>query len=424
MERAISVIGLLVFIGIGYAVSSSRKNIHWRTIAGGVALQLLFALFILKTDIGMGIFNGARAFFNAILAYAGHGAGFIFGSLADIPLMGKVFGQFKGWIFAIQVPAVIILTASLSAVLYHLKILQIFVWLFAKLMHFMMRISGAESLSCAANIFAGQTEAPLIVRPYLNNMTRSEIMTMMTGGFATIAGGVFAAFVGFGVDAGHLLTASVISAPAAVVMAKLMIPEMDVPETEGKVSFAKDFGNHANIFDAACTGAKEGLHLSLNVLGMLVAFIALIALFNGGLAYVSMGIEYVLGLFSVSMDVNLTLESIFATIFWPISWLMGIPAAECGIVGNLLGKKMVINEFVAYMEFSSVKEMLSERSQIIVTYALCGFANFSSIAIQIGGIGTLVPKRKHELAKLGFRAMIAGTIACLMTANIAALLIS
>lgn len=406
MDRLISVFGLLIFVLAGYLLSNKQKAIHWRTIGAGILLQLFFGWFILHTGVGLTIFQGATDFFSAILQYARHGGGFVFGPLMDIPLLGKVFGAKYGFVFAFQVTAVIILTASLSAVLYHLKILQVIVWLFAKMMHVTMRISGAESLSCAANIFAGQTEAPLVVRPYLNNMTQSELMTLMTGGFATIAGGVMAAYVGLGVSAGHLLAASVMSAPAAVVFAKLMFPETGVPETEGKVSFSSDAYHHCNVIDAACHGAREGLFLALNVMGMLIAFISLIALLNG-----------LLGMIGTS------LETIFSYVFFPVAWLMGVPVAECGTMGVLLGKKMVINEFVAYLDFVTLKESLSERSQIIATYALCGFANFSSIAIQIGGIGSLVPKRKTELAKIGLKAMIAGTFACLMTANVAAVLL-
>jgi CNT family concentrative nucleoside transporter len=386
-------------------LSQKFKAIRWKTVLSGVMMQFVLGLFILKTKVGMAIFDGAQEAFSGILKYAGTGAGFVFGPLADIPLLSKVFGPQYGFVFVFQVSAVIILTASLSAVLYHLRILQLFVWGFAKMMHSIMKVSGAESLACAANIFAGQTEAPLLIRPYLSKMTESELMTLMTGGFATIAGGVMAAYVGMGVSAGHLLSASVMSAPAAVVMAKLLVPETGTPVTAGRVAFSKDGISYVNLVDAAAQGAKEGLYLSLNVMGMLIAFIALIAFVNG-----------LLGTLGAS------LEDILSFVFWPVSWLMGVPVAECGTVAVLLGKRMVLNEFVAYLDFVNVKHTLSERSQVIAIYALCGFANFSSIAIQIGGIGTLVPEKRTELAKLGLRAMIGGTLACFMTACVASIL--
>lgn len=406
MERWISVLGILVFVVIAYVVSSNKKAIHWRTIVMGIVLQYAFALFILKTDMGLSIFSGATTFFQSILDFAHSGASFVFGPLVDVPLVGGIFGAKYGFVFAFQVSAVIILMASLSAVLYYLHVLQVIVWIFAKVMHVTMKISGAESLSAAANIFVGQTEAPLLVRPYLHKMTTSELMCVMTGGFATVAGGVMAAYVGMGVSAGHLLAASVMSAPATIVFAKLIIPETKVPETRDRVSI-KGMGNYTNVIDAACTGAREGLFLSLNVMGMLIAFIALVALVNSMLRYAG----------------GVSLETILGYAFWPVSWLMGVPAAECTTVGMLLGKRMVLNEFIAYIDFTAIKDTMSERAQIITTYAMCGFANFSSIAIQIGGIGSLEPERKADLAKLGMKAMLAGTAASLLTANIAATLI-
>lgn len=406
MERWISLLGVLVFVAVAYIVSSNKKAVHWRTIVMGIVLQYAFALFILKTDVGLSVFSGATVFFQGILDFAHEGSSFVFGPLVDVPLIGGIFGAKYGFVFAFQVSAVIILMASLSAVLYYLHILQVIVWIFAKIMHVTMRISGAEALSTAANIFVGQTEAPLLIRPYLHKMTTSELMCIMTGGFATIAGGVMAAYVGMGVSAGHLLAASVMSAPATIVFAKLIIPETKVPETRDHVSI-KGMGNYTNVIDAACTGAREGLFLSLNVMGMLIAFIALVALVNSLLQYVG----------------GVSLETILGYAFWPVSWLIGVPTAECTTVGMLLGKRMVLNEFIAYIDFTAIKDTMSERAQIITTYAMCGFANFSSIAIQIGGIGSLEPDRKADLAKLGMKAMLAGTAASLLTANIAATII-
>lgn len=298
------------------------------------------------------------------------------------------------------------------SVLYHFGVMQIVISLTAKVMVKLMGTSGAESLSAAANIFAGQTEAPLVVKPFIGKMTNSELMALMSGGMATVAGGVLAAYVGMGIDAGHLLAASVMSAPAALVCAKLLVPETEVPETKGVIDI-KLPSAHVNVIDAASSGASEGLKLALNVGAMLLSFIALIALFNGMLGYVG-------GLLSFP---NLSLEFIMSYAFAPVAFLLGVPSQDILSVGSLLGKKLVINEFVAYMDLQTMLGSMSERAVTISTYALCGFANFSSIAIQVGGIGTIEPSRRKDLAKLGFRSLIGGTLACFMTAAIAGLLI-
>lgn len=405
MERLISVFGLLTMIAIAFSLSSSRKDIKWKTIIMGIVLQVLFGLFILKTPYGKDIFDAAKEWFNAILGYTAEGSKFIFGNLSNP-------GKF-GFIFAFMVLPTIIFMSSLMSVLYHVGIMQKIVQFTAKIMMKFMGTSGAESLSAAANIFVGQTEAPLVIKPFVNTMTKSELMSLMTGGMATVAGGVLAAYVGMGIDAGHLLAASVMSAPAALVCAKLMVPETEQSVTEGKINIDLP-KTSANIIDAAAEGAGQGLHLALNVGAMLLAFIALIAMLNGIIMWFG-------GLIGFP---QLSFELIIGYLFSPFAFLMGVPWSECFDVGVLLGKKTVVNEFVAYLDLQeAIKGGLSERSRTIATYALCGFANFSSIAIQIGGIGGLAPDRRQDLAKLGMKSLIAGTLACFMTACIAGIFI-
>lgn len=404
MEKLISFVGLLVMVLIAYLLSSSRKDIKWKTVLVGIALQLFFGLVILKTDFGRLAFEGAKNFFNGILSYTNEGSEFIFGSLVSYEKVGFVF-------FTMVLPTIIFFSALMS-VLYHLGVMQILVKMFARVMMRFMGTSGSESLAAAANIFAGQTEAPLVIKPYVEKMTKSELMALMSGGMATVAGGVLAAYVGLGIDAGHLLAASVMSAPAALVCAKLMVPETEKSQTAGlnEVLFEK---HSANVIDAAASGAGEGLKLAANVGAMLLAFIALIAMFNGFLSMVGSWFNYP----------ELSFELITGYAFAPIAWILGVPWEECIVVGSLLAKKLVVNEFVAYLDLQTQLETLSPRAITISTYALCGFANFSSIAIQLGGIGTIAPKRRADLAKLGIRSLIAGTLACLMTAAIAGMFV-
>lgn len=398
--------GLLVMIGVAYGLSSSRKDIKWKTIVSGLILQIVLGLIILKTPFGVAVFDGAREAFNGILNYTNEGSKFVFGSLVDVPK--------SGFIFAFLVLPTIIFMSSLMSVLYHLGVMQKIVEITAKIMMKVMGTSGAESLSAAANIFVGQTEAPLVVKPFVEKMTKSELMALMTGGMATVAGGVLAAYVGMGVDAGHLLAASVMSAPAALICAKLLVPETEESQTQGvvKVNLPK---TNANFIDAAASGAAEGLTLALNVGAMLLAFIALIAMLNGMLGWFGslIGLE------------QLSFEFLIGYVFAPFAFLMGVPWDDCLQVGVMLGKKTVVNEFVAYMDLQVAIESgaISQRAITITTYALCGFANFSSIAIQLGGIGGLAPNRRHDLARLGIKSLIGGTLACFMTACIAGLLI-
>lgn len=404
MERFISVIGLLSMVLIAIIISEDRKKINWRTVISGLLLQVFFGLIILKTGFGRGVFEGAREFFAGILNFTNEGSNFVFGSLNDV---SKV-----GFVFATMVLPTIIFMSSLMSVLYHIGIMQIIISATAKVMVKVMGTSGAESLAAAANIFAGQTEAPLVVKPFIDKMTRSELMALMTGGMATVAGGVLAAYVGLGIDAGHLLAASVMSAPAALVCAKIIVPERETSLTSGSIKMTYE-KNSTNVIDAAAFGAGEGLKLALNVGAMLLAFIALIAMLNGILGTIG-------GWFSYP---NLSLELLTGYLFAPVAWLLGVPWSEAFQVGVLLGKKLVINEFVAYLDLQKQLTTLSERSVIISTYALCGFANFSSIAIQLGGIGTIAPERRKDLAQLGIKCLIGGTLACLMTAAIAGIFV-
>lgn len=395
-------IGLLVIPGIAWLLSTNRFQVRWRTVVTGIAIQFVLALLILKTAPGEAFFEWATTAVTTFLTFADDGSRFVFGQ------------GFEHVPFAFRVLPTIIFFSSVVAVLYHLGVIQRVVKVFAVVMTKVMGTSGPESLSASANIFVGQTEAPLLIRSYVGNMTRSELMAVMTGGFATVAGGVLAAYVGMGISAGHLIAASVMSAPAALVMAKLMIPETET----GKVTARADFKVKtpwANMIDAAAQGAGDGLKLALNVGAMLLAFIALVAMVNGLLGPVGGWIGLP----------GLNLEMILGFLFRPLAWVMGVPWAEADAVGTLLGLKTAANEFVAYSRFEDISadNQLSEKSRVIATYALCGFSNFSSIAIQIGGIGGIAPERKSELASLGLRAMIAGTLACLQTATIAGLLI-
>lgn len=406
MERLMSLVGLFVMIAIAYALSSSRKDVKWKTVITGIVLQLVFGLLILKTPIGFKIFEGAKDLFANILAYTEEGSKFVFGGMADPKNLG--------FIFATMVLPTIIFMSSLMSVLYHVGIMQKIVEWTARVMMKFMGTSGAESLSAAANIFVGQTEAPLVVKPFVEKMTHSELMALMTGGMATVAGGVLAAYVGMGINAGHLLAASVMSAPAALAMAKLMVPETQKSETEGlsRVNLPK---TSANVIDAAADGASQGLYLALNVGAMLLAFIALIAMLNGIIGWVGGVIGFP----------ELSFELIIGYLFAPFAFLLGVPWEDCLEVGVMLGKKTVLNEFVAYLDLQQAINgaAISERSISIATYALCGFANFSSIAIQLGGIGGLAPSRRHDLARLGLKSLIGGTLACFMTACIAGLFI-
>ncbi len=419
--RLISFAGLFFLLFLAWLISTNRRRINLRTVGWGLALQAVFAVLILKTGPGKQVFFVAREVINRLLGFTDAGASFLFGNLyrGDPNIVQQLGGPgpFQLWdagasqfvnigtIFAFHILPTIIFFASLMAVLYHLGVMQRIVEAFAWIMSRFMQTSGAESLSAASNIFVGQTEAPLVVRPYVPSMTMSELMAVMTGGFATIAGGVMAAYVRFGVDAGHLMAASVMSAPAALVIAKIIYPETQEPETMGTVKLTVE-KKTSNVIDAAASGAADGLKLALNVGAMLMAFLSLIAMINFGLGFLGTSLREVLGY-----------------LFSPIAFFLGVPWKDILEMGNLLGTKISINEFVAFVELAQVKSQISPRTFTIATYALCGFANFGSIAIQIGGIGGIAPSRRSDLARLGLRAMFGGALASWMTACIAGILI-
>ena len=402
MERLISVFGLAVFVGLSYAFSVDRRAVKWSPVLWGIALQLIFAILILKTAPGLAVFKFLGDMVTQFLNFSDAGAKFIFGD------------NFADHFIAFKVLPTIIFVSSFITILYHYGILQRVVQAVAWLMIKTMKTSGAETLSCAANIFVGQTEAPLLIKPYLAAMTLSELHAVMTGGFATIAGGVMAAYISFGVPAHHLIAASVMSAPAALAISKLLYPETEKSLTAGEVE-VKVEQVYANAVDAAASGASDGLKLAANVAAMLIAFLGLLAFFNALLGWFG-------GLISLP---QLSLELICAYLMAPVAWLMGVPWADCAEVGVVLGKKTILNEFIAYLDLMELvkQQAISERSQIISTYALCGFSNIGSIGIQIGGIGAMAPQRQGDLARLGVRAMIAGSLACFMTACIAGMLI-
>ena len=406
------VFGAFVILGIAYLFSTNRRAINWKTVAWGVSLQVVFAIIVLKTSVGQRVFATLGDLITRLLGFAGVGAAFVFGPLGSGTVWGRVMtgalgpdGAQYATIFAFQVLPTIIFIAALFAILYYFGVMQLIVRVFAFVMHGVMQASGAESLNVAASIFMGQTEAPLTIRPYLPEMTQSELMTVMTSGMAHISGGIMAAYILFGIEAKHLLTAVIMTAPGTIMMAKMLVPETEVPKTMGSVQLEVE-RTDVNVIDAAGRGTGEGLHLALNVGAMLISFLALVALVNA-----------LLGL------VHLSLEQIFGWVFAPVAWAMGVPWRDAPLIGNLLGTRMALNEFVAYSKLGPLKGTIDPKSFTIATFALCGFANFSSIGIQIGGIGALAPNRRHDLARLGLRAMFAGTLANFMTATIAGFLL-
>ena len=401
MTNLISVGGLFLMLLTAYGLSNNRKAIDYRIVAWGLALQFGFAVFILKTTPGRLVFNSISGAVTTILGFADAGSTFLFGPLASDT-------DSFGVLIAFQVLPIIIFTAALFSLLYHFGIMQWIVWVFAKLMAKTMRTSGAESLAAAANVFMGMTEAPLVIKPFVSRMTESEMMALMTGGMATIAGSVMAGYVRMGVDAGHLLTASVMAAPAGLVIAKILNPETQEPLTRDTVRVEMD-RDDVNFIDAIARGASDGLQLALNVGAMLIAFIALIAMANG-----------ILSLFGIS------LEEVLGLLFAPVALSLGVPWNDVLTVGSLLGQKVVLNEFVAYSSLTQIlqtPDSMDPRSVVIVTYALAGFANLGSVGIMLGGIGGIAPDRRHDLARLGMRSLLGGTMATFMTAAIAGILL-
>src|ERR1700752_4120255 len=413
MGRFTGILGLLTMLGLAYAFSTNRRASRIKSVAWGLGLQIAFAVFVLKAEIGRRIFQAAGNAVNRLLSYSFGGSKFVFGEL------GKQ-GSSLGFYFAFQVLPTIIFIAAFFAVLYHFGIMQFIIRIAAWVMTRVMGASGAESLNVAASIFMGQTEAPLTIRPFLPDLTNSELMTVMTSGMAHVSGGIMAAYIAFGIDPKHLLSAVIMTAPGTLLMAKMLVPEVEQPKTAGRVIMSEDevaAEKSENLLGAISRGTTDGLHLSLNVAAMLISFLALIALTDGLLGGIHNGLAHIgIGWFPSSM------ETIFGTVFAPIAWLIGIPWHDCPIIGNLLGTRMVLNELVAFSILGPQRGVLDPRSFTIATFALCGFANLSSIGIQIGGIGALAPNRKGDLARLGIRAMLAGTMANLMSASIAGML--
>ncbi len=445
--RLISFLGLIVMLGLAWLLSVDRRVVPWRLIAWGVGLQFIFALLILRTAAGEAVFGWINQIIVALLGFTIEGARFLFANLVwnNVPVgAGEALGNAPieqtigmvaqtGASFAFNVLPTIIFFSSLMTVLYYLGIMQAIVKGMAWIMMRTLGTSGAETLSAAGNIFVGQTEAPLLIKPFISRMTMSELMAVMTAGFATVAGGVMAAYVGmliayFPDIAGHLVAASVMSAPAALVIAKIMYPEREEPVTRGALDIEIE-NPDANVIDAAARGAGEGLTLALNVGAMLLAFIALIALVNallGWLGDVTQLTALLQGWGWLDSGQSLTLEVILGWLLAPLAWVMGVPWEDAAVVGSLLGVKTVLNEFVAYLQLSNLLSGggdLSPRSVVIAVYALAGFANFSSIAIQIGGIGGIAPSRRSDLSRIGLRAMIGGTLAAFMTATVAGILV-
>jgi CNT family concentrative nucleoside transporter len=407
MGRFTGLLGLLVILLVAFAASKHRRKIRPSLLLWGLGLQFGFAFLVLKTGLGH-VFQAATVAVNAMLHYAEMGSTFVFGPL------GSSTGPF-GVVFAFQVLPIVIFIASFFAILYYFGIMQVFVRMMAVVMHRVMGASGAESTNVAASIFMGQTEAPLTIRPFIAGMTESELFTIMTSGMAHVSGAVMAAYVLMAnVEIKHLLTAVIMTAPATVMLAKMFIPETEQPATAGGVKIEVEKPG-VNVIDAAARGAGEGLHLALNIGAMLIAFVALIYMSNGVFEWVH-GLPG-MGWFPVS------LQQLLGMIFAPVAWLLGVAWKDAAAVGNLLGTRLVLNEFVAFSQLGPMKDQLDPKSFVIATYALCGFANLSSIAIQIGGIGALAPNRKSDLARLGLRAVMAGTLANFMSACIAGMLL-
>ncbi len=431
MERFVSIFGLFALVGVAWLFSTHRDAVNWRTVAWGIGLQLLVGCFILIPGVGDALFTGVDVGVKQLLSFSEKGANFVFQSVNPhevttlSPTGEKTTAVYVGRIsppmqnIAFWILTTVIFFSGIMAVLYHYGIMQFFVKWVALAMQKTMGTSGAESLSAAANIFVGQTEAPLVVRPFVDKMTMSELHAIMCAGFATVAGGVMALYVGVldtkipGI-AGHLVVASLMSAPAALAVAKLLVPETETPATMGVVHLSTEKVD-VNGIDALSRGTLEGLKLCLNIAAMLLVFVAVIEMINFAIG----------GLTGLFLEEAWTLQGILGVIFAPFAFLMGIPWAECGTVGTLLGEKLVLTELIAYFHLAEIQagaNALSERSAIIVSYALCGFANFASIGIQIGGIGGLAPERRGDLAKLGIRAMFGGALAAMMTGTVAGIL--
>jgi CNT family concentrative nucleoside transporter len=409
MGRFTGMLGLITMLGLAYLFSTDRKAIKLKAVLWGVGLQLVFAVFVLKFEIGRRLFEKAGFLVNKLLSFSYIGSEFVFGEI------GKKVSSL-GFSFAFQVLPTIIFIAAFFALLYHIGVMQVIIRAAAWIMTRVMGVSGAESLNVAASIFMGQTEAPLTIRPFLSKLTKSELMCVMTSGMAHVSGGIMAAYIAFGIEAKHLLTAVIMTAPGTLLMAKMLVPETEKPLTAGRVEMP-EMEKEANFLGAISRGTVDGLHLALNVGAMLITFLALLALIN---ALMGGAHNWLAGHGAAGFPSSL--QQVFGWIFAPVAWVIGIPWRECATIGNLLGTRMVINEVVAFTQLGGMRATLDPRSFTIATFALCGFANFSSIGIQIGGIGALAPEQRGQLAKFGIRAMLAGTMANLMSASIVGIL--
>ena len=425
MERFSGLIGIALIIGLAFLFSNNRKAINYRTVLSGLGLQLVLALFILKTSIGQNIFSWIGNAIKRLLDMADKGGEFVFGGLMKPELLKPIFGDQYSFLFMFKIMPTIIFVAVLVNIAYHVGIMQIIVSFFARIVHALMRVSGSEALSNVASAFVGQVEAQIMIKPYIATMTMSELLASMSGSMACIAGGVMAVYISMGVPAPYLLAASIMAAPASLVIAKIVWPETEESATKGAVKLEVK-KTHANLLDAISHGASDGLKVSLNVIAMLIGFIALIALINLILAKFGVLLSSTgLNLEGVGIDLShLSLNTIFGSVFSVFAWAMGVPSQDTFTVGSLMGTKMVINEFVAYSNLSPMiaQHALQPKSILIVSFALCGFANFSSIAIQVGGIGELSPGRRSDLAKLGFKALFCGTLASYLSATVAGIL--
>lgn len=412
MERFTGLLGIILILGIAFAMSNNRKAINYRTVAIGLGLQFGLAVFILRTDIGQRIFQWLGEKVQKLLSFSDKGADFVFGTLVRPDLMQRAFGPGNDFVFFFKVIPTIIFVAVLVNMLYYLGIMQRVVSVIARAVYWLMGVSGAEALSNVASTFVGQVEAQIMIKPYLKNMTNSELMASMTGSFACIAGGVMAVYISLGVPAPYLIAASLMAAPGALVISKIVFPETDKSDTKGMVKLEIQ-KTHANLLDAIAAGAGEGLKVGFNVIAMLIGFIALVALLDYLLGYIG-------GIFSFP---QLSFNFLLGKIFSVFAWAMGVPGKDIEVAGSLMGTKMVINEFVAYLDMVKLRDTLDHKTIVITSFALCGFANFSSIAIQVGGIGELAPSRRADLARLGFKALISGTLASYMSATLAGLLL-
>jgi CNT family concentrative nucleoside transporter len=410
LARFTGLLGLIVFIGIAYAFSTNRRAIRWRTVAWGLGLQLLFAFIVLDSSLGQRVLAVAGSAVNKLLENSVAGSSMVFGPLGGSNAAVAVF--------AFRVLPTIIFISAFFAVLYYIGFMQLVIRAFAWIMQKTMGISGAESTNVAASIFMGQTEAPLTIRPFLNGATYSELMTIMTSGMAHVSGGIMAAYIAYGIHASDLLAAVIMTAPGTILISKMLVPETEVPATAGIVKMppSEEHANE-NFIGAIARGTIDGGSLAFNVAIMLISFLALVSLANG----IFGGVHNLLAPHHIPFPVSL--NAVLGFFFAPVAWLIGIPWHEAKLVGNLLGTRTVLNELIAYTDLGAQKALISPRSFTITTFALCGFANLSSIGIQIGGIGALIPERRNDLARLGFRAMVAGTLANLMSAAIVSMLI-